>query len=71
MPIYDVTMYFHGHHKVTIEAKDEERAEEEALFDINESMEVAHFEVNDVMVVKSDDQYTDQQELLDREGPGG
>lgn len=67
--IYNVRLYFQGDMGYEIEAKDPEEAEERAIERLQEDMPTARvdYEVNDATVMKADDQYTDQQELFDRE----
>ena len=69
MPIYDVTIHYISHESFQVEAKDEEHAEEVAQEmtpnnrkEIEENEEIDQYDVS-----LADCQYTDQQELEDRE----
>ena len=66
--IYDVTLYGHITYRVSVEAQDSEDAEvrAEKLLTENISDDV-DYEVNDGVATKSDNQYTDSQELQDEE----
>lgn len=66
MKIFKVTLYYQGHTTLEVEANDEETAEEYAINQLYEKVEDhVGIEVNDAVVVLSDNQYTDQQELFD------
>lgn len=65
MPIYNCVVHTSARYKFDIEAKDQETAEEMAGEKVQE--EHAPDNIDDVEVFLSDDQYTDQQELADRE----
>lgn len=66
--IYDVTLYGHITYRVSIEAKDSEDAEIRAEKLLTESIgDDVDYEVNDGVATKSDNQYTDSQELEDGE----
>jgi len=65
--IYNVTLYYRGTTTVSVEAKDEEAAEERAIEQLHDSDMDEDIEVNDVVVIKSDNQTTDQMELFSRE----
>jgi len=66
MPIYNVRLWWNNSKTYEIEAKDDESAEEKAVADCMD--EDCPDEITDAVVTLSDNQYTDQQELLDREG---
>jgi len=65
--IYKVKLYYSGAADITVEAKDEEHAEELAIDKLYEGGAEDNLEVNDVVVLKSDNQYTDEQELRNGE----
>ena len=65
--VYKVVLEFKGHTAFEIEAKDEESAEYKAVDRLHEEMSVDFVETVDAVVTLSDCQYTDQQELRDRE----
>jgi len=65
--IYNVTLYYRGSATVSVEARDEEKAEECAIEQLYDGGVEDNIEVNDVVVVKSDNQTTDQMELFSRE----
>jgi hypothetical protein len=67
MPIYTVRLWWHNNKTYEIEAKDGEHAVEKAMEECMD--EECPDEITDSEVELSDDQYTDQQELLDRESP--
>jgi len=69
MKVYNVRLYFNGDIGYEIEAKDDEEAEDLAIDRMHQDMPTSRvdYEVNDAVVTLSDDQYTDQQELEDRE----
>lgn len=69
MKIYTVHLWFNGDQKFNVEARDTDHAEEVAIDMLYEELGSIPVEVTDVEAVfRIDDQYTDQQELEDREG---
>lgn len=68
MAVYKATLYFSGQQTFEIEAQDDEAAEYKAIEVLQRACGGVPVEVNDAVVVKSDCQYTAQQELEDREG---
>lgn len=66
--IYKVMLWFNGKAVFTVEAKGEESAEEKAIEMLEEACVGIAVETHDAVVTQSDNQYTDQQELEDREG---
>ena len=68
MPIYKVMLWFNGKAVFEVEARDEETAEDKAIEMLDEACEGISVETSDAVVTKSASQYTDQQELKDREG---
>jgi hypothetical protein len=65
MPIYEVIVHYSSKKKYEIEASDIETAEEKAIERCQE--EEAPDNIDDTESYKSDNQYTDQQELQDEE----
>ena len=68
--IYKVMLWFRGNAVFEVEAKDDEWAESEAIDMLNEACEGISVETHDAVVTKSGNQYTDQQELENREREG-
>jgi hypothetical protein len=66
MTIYKVRLWFKGRATWEIEAENDEAAEEEATEMLHEIGGIS-VNVYDAEVTKSDNQYTDQEELQDRE----
>jgi len=66
MPIYKVKLFYSGDKTFEIEAKDEETAIEKANEELLEA-DISPDQVDDSEVWLSDCQYSDQQELKDRE----
>ena len=69
MPIYNVKLWFNNKKTYEIEAKDEETATEKAMEQCVD--EDCPDEITDTEVELSGNQYTDQQELYDREERDG
>ena len=69
MKVFNVRLYFHGDIGYEIEARDDEEAEDLAIDRLSQDMPTSRvdYEVNDAVVTLADCQYTDQQELEDRE----
>jgi len=67
MPIYTVQMLFRGNQKFNVEARDDEHAEELGIEMLQEACNGIPVEVYDAVVTMPSNQYTDQQELEDRE----
>ena len=63
--IYNVKLYFNGDKSFEVEARDEEHAEELAMEELEDKSGEVYCEVIDAVVIKSDNQYTDEQELRD------
>ena len=66
MPIYNIKLWWSNSKTYEIEAKEAEEALDKAHEECTE--EECPDEIIDHTIKLSDDQYTDQQELLDREG---
>jgi len=66
--IYKVMLQFNGHVTYEVEAHNEEYAEDKALDMLHEEASgFAFIETTDAVVTKSDNQYSDSQELEDGE----
>jgi hypothetical protein len=66
MAIYIVHVFFNGDKKYRIEAKDKETAEERAVDRLYDEIP-KHIDVVETYSELDDNQYTDQEELYDRE----
>ena len=69
MPMFKVDVWYHNHVQYEVEAKDGERAGERAMERCMD--EECPDEITDIEIVVADDQYTDSQELYDREERDG
>ena len=65
--IYKVRLWYRGQAMFEVEAENDEQAEEKATEMLEECQDGISLEVDDAVVTLSDNQYTDQQELKDRE----
>lgn len=65
MPIFKVKLWYINHVEYEVEARDGESAGERAMERCQD--EQYPDEITDIDIVVADCQYTDQQELLDRE----
>ena len=65
--VWRVELEFRGYVTYHVEAPDDERAEEEAMELLHEESPFTFIETYDAVVMLDDDQYTDAQELEDRE----
>jgi len=65
--IYRVKLYFEGDYTVEVEAPDDETAEALAMELLDENSGKVCCQVIDAVVMKSDNQYTDSEEIEDGE----
>jgi hypothetical protein len=67
MKVYKVKLWFRGSHTFEVEANGYESAEGNAIDMLQEACGSILIDVDDATVLLSDNQYTAQQELFDRE----